>query len=647
MWFELDSPSDELCLPDALMPDLSARRSEGYDEIDGKALRALEQIGHRFRFIVCRRGVHQGCPFGSLLFCRGVRGVVRRVLAAHPSVRIPSIADDMTLVGPQFDCACAFLDLKHELKTVGLEVSEPKCKAFCSSSIHPEVRRLLVAWGGLVETHDEKTTSFPSGGFILCGAPVGPEPEWSVTTENRFEAEEVVRAVEKRARAVSRVAQVKDPVSRHLLSRYCISTRYNHQVRTVDPVTVMRGAALHEKQVEGLLASCLDLDQEDASVPGPVQWALRQAKMPNRHGGMGAVPALDVRHSAYYGSYMLVMHLVRDLFSDVGVDSQPQRDVVFGPETTAETTEDFLLARNNGELPKSFVTCYTKYGTWFDALKVALDSVGENVTPAELRADIPTPILHCILAREHVINVAAQHGIKSSKCKPFSDEPLPVLPLLDFSTPQLKAQRLASEIMKKAEFLKLRSEARSAGALDVVSRLDDCSAFGGGAFLEAIPLGRDRTGRFVMQADHWVVAARHHFGLPPSGVEPSTLCCSCGQRWDYGSAAGSVSRASIHPHCCAKRGTIQGRRHDSICDVLMDMWKALGGTCAADHKKELSRSGTNLIGSECALPSGNRVDVILFGAGTKGADIAIDVSVVCTEAYCPLSFKEAIKKRRR
>ena len=52
---------------------------------------------------------------------------------------------------------------------------------------------------------------------------------------------------------------------------------------------------------------------------------------------------------------------------------------------------------------------------------------------------------------------------------------------------------------------------------------------------------------------------------------------------------------------------MQGRRHDSICDVLIGMWKALGGTCAADHKKELNRLGSNLIGSECALPSGNRV----------------------------------------
>ena len=94
-----------------------------------------------------------------------------------------------------------------------------------------------------------------------------------------------------------------------------------------------------------------------------------------------------------------------------------------------------------------------------------------------------------------------------------------------------------------------------------------------------------------------------------------------------------------------KRGTVQGRRHDSICDVLIGMWKALGGTCAADHKKELNRLGSNLIGSECALPSGNRVDVILFGAGTKGADIAIDVSVVCTETYYPKTFNEAIKKR--
>ena len=46
----------------------------------------------------------------------------------------------------------------------------------------------------------------------------------------------------------------------------------------------------------------------------------------------------------------------------------------------------------------------------------------------------------------------------------------------------------------------------------------------------------------------------------------------------------------------------------------------------------------------CALTSGRVVDVVLYGAGDGGADVAVDVSFVCAEAS-DLTFETAIKKR--
>ena len=151
--------------------------------------------------------------------------------------------------------------------------------------------------------------------------------------------------MKERSRAVALVAQLRDPVVKHLLARYCISTKWNYQVRTVDPEAVAAGAALHDEQIDGLLASCLGLDIEGCNADSAVRWALRQAKLPFRHGGFGNVPALHVRYAAYYGSYVLVAPHIFELFADVGCLFSSESSVTFGAETTSASLEARLLQR--------------------------------------------------------------------------------------------------------------------------------------------------------------------------------------------------------------------------------------------------------------------------------------------------------------
>ena len=67
----------------------------------------------------------------SIVF--GVLAVLQRVLSMFPFVRIPSIADDMTLVSPQLDVTAAFVELKIGLGEIGLSVAAHKCKAICAT----------------------------------------------------------------------------------------------------------------------------------------------------------------------------------------------------------------------------------------------------------------------------------------------------------------------------------------------------------------------------------------------------------------------------------------------------------------------------------------------------------------------------------
>ena len=147
-----------------------------------------------------------------------------------------------------------------------------------------------------------------------------------------------------------------------------------------------------------------------------------------------------------------------------------------------------------------------------------------------------------------------------------------------------------------------------------------------------------------MQGDHWRVAARSHVGLPPLGVDPGHPCGMCGKRWDFGPRGCAHARAAIHPSVCTK-GQFKNKRHDAAVEVLCEMYEAIGGKVAADHRRQLNSARTAPLGSVCNLESGNRVDAVFFGAGSGDKDIAIDLSFVCAEAYPDKSFDASIKDR--
>lgn len=109
--------------------------------------------------------------------------------------------------------------------------------------------------------------------------------------------------------------------------------------------------------------------------------------------------------------------------------------------------------------------------------------------------------------------------------------------------------------MNEVEAWRFRQEATAAGATDVVARLDDCGAFCSMEYLNAIPVGSDRTGTFTMRSDHFRTAMRRSVGLLPPGVAPSDICLKCKLPLDAnfdktgatrGAVCGSLTRACCH-----------------------------------------------------------------------------------------------------
>ena len=248
---------------------------------------------------MCVIGVHQGCPLGSLLYCFGVLAVLQRVLLKFPFVRIPSIADDMTLVGPQLDVAAAFVELKIGLGEIGLSVAAHKCKAICATSIHPKARELLEAAG-----LSDENKSFPSDGIVLCGAPVSADFKVSENSPVPYERDSLCEIISRNDEGNAKIMRLADGQAKYLIVRYCCAARDSFFLRCVDPVSSELGALKHEEMVAKMLAGVLKFPggPPENDTRNSLYWAFRQARLPLRHGGLGTPPASLIRSSAYYGS---------------------------------------------------------------------------------------------------------------------------------------------------------------------------------------------------------------------------------------------------------------------------------------------------------------------------------------------------------
>ena len=89
----------------------------------------------------------------SALLFFGVLAVLQRVLSKFPSAGIPSIADDMTLVGPQLDVTAVFVELKIGLGELVLALQHASAKLFARRQYTQKPRNFSKLPGYLMKTN--------------------------------------------------------------------------------------------------------------------------------------------------------------------------------------------------------------------------------------------------------------------------------------------------------------------------------------------------------------------------------------------------------------------------------------------------------------------------------------------------------------
>ena len=306
------------------------------------------------------------------------------------------------------------------------------------------------------------------------------------------------------------------------------------------------------------------------------------------------------------------------------------------PLTTSVDTETAILALSSDSeaISEKFTTCHGTYREHFAAIIEHLNALGDDAPLSEgARKCIPRSILHFIDARFDINKLLASLPLGVVKAKP--------LPPINLGSQPNQTQIYASIILKEVEAWRFHNDAVEAGAIEIAARFKECCSFGAGEFFNAIPMS---SSEFTLRSGIFTAAARRYIGLLPAGTKPADVCLKCklplNYRYNTHSACGSMSRASCHSSWCA-HGNNRFKLHNAVAEVLCSMWKALGGDAASDHKTLVN--GRVLGQNPCTLPSGNRVDVILFGAGENGQDVFIDVSVACSESHA--SFESAMQTR--
>ena len=110
-------------------------------------------------YISSEEGVQQGDPMGPFLFALVLQPLLVKINCNDSGTLTPSYLDDITVIGPKDEVISLYKELKDDLLSIGLELTEKKCEAFALHGISD--------WNLEIPVKPE--------GFEVLGTPVGSD----------------------------------------------------------------------------------------------------------------------------------------------------------------------------------------------------------------------------------------------------------------------------------------------------------------------------------------------------------------------------------------------------------------------------------------------------------------------------------------
>jgi len=225
-----------------------------------------------------REGTQQGDPFGSFLFCLGLRPALDRILARCSGARALASSDDILLAVRASQLAAVFQVVVEELGAYGLRVNLAKCCAYCPRP------------GALQDAGLPADLPVSYEGILHLGVPFGTDA---------FIDRELDKIARTSCELLQEIKELDDPQVALLILRMSAAPRMVHLTRAMPLYSeqLVDHLVQHDRRVADTLTHILGLvdltDNQRA-----------QIHLPIRLGGFGLLSPHFTHIAGYFGSFV-------------------------------------------------------------------------------------------------------------------------------------------------------------------------------------------------------------------------------------------------------------------------------------------------------------------------------------------------------
>ena len=181
--------------------------------------------------VECAVGVHQGCPFGTTLFCAALHVSLSLVLAQHPDVEAVAYADNIYLVAPLSKAHAAFDDLTASLaKNLSLAVSSSQSYIYIPSTSQDDWIRKRAQYDAFMLRREmllrKDTLPLMEDGFTCLGTHIGSDD---------FRRAHFAKSEAETRHLLERMRPLTDNKLHTLMLTHNVTSKFIHSLRTSLP----------------------------------------------------------------------------------------------------------------------------------------------------------------------------------------------------------------------------------------------------------------------------------------------------------------------------------------------------------------------------------------------------------------------------
>ena len=239
-------------------------------------------------------GVHQGDPFGSILFALGLHPFLLELADLFPQVLVLAYADNVFLAGPLQDALCAAAEFKTRVASAGLVLNDRESGIICDPRLLDDLQPPF-SLSDLTVLSPDITLPFLADGILALGCPLGsPEFQQSVKAKLFDDIQSELDTL------------LSFPYHHHRskIVTFATNARFTYHSRCWPVSLLSQAAAEMDAQLDSFLCTSLPFFHRPSSLSLSTRHdsAMQQIRLNLSYGGWGLRSHSDHLAAAVYSS---------------------------------------------------------------------------------------------------------------------------------------------------------------------------------------------------------------------------------------------------------------------------------------------------------------------------------------------------------